>query len=55
MPLEYRTWLFQLTFALSFLLGHLLGTRLLSTMPAIFFIPPLLTALLVRPLPRAHR
>jgi len=42
--IDYRTWLYSLTFAISALLSNLMGKRLLNTLPAFFIIPPMLLA-----------
>jgi hypothetical protein len=44
---ERRVWLFGLAFAQGALLGHLVGPRLIGPVPAIFFLLPLVFALLV--------
>jgi hypothetical protein len=44
---ERRVWLFGLAFAQGALLGHLVGPRLTRTIPAIFFLVPVVFALLV--------
>ncbi|KAI6184436.1 hypothetical protein M3Y97_00595900 [Aphelenchoides bicaudatus] len=43
---ERRVWLFGLSFAQGALLGHLVGPRLVKPVPAIFFLLPLVFALL---------
>jgi hypothetical protein len=44
---ERRTWLFTVVFAISTLLGTMMGRRLLATAPTLLFIPPFVFALLL--------
>uniref|UniRef100_A0A914P7F4 Uncharacterized protein n=1 Tax=Panagrolaimus davidi TaxID=227884 RepID=A0A914P7F4_9BILA len=44
---ECRVWLFGLSYFIGSIIGHAFGTRLVSTVPSLLFISPLVLALLI--------
>uniref|UniRef100_A0A914QHR0 Uncharacterized protein n=1 Tax=Panagrolaimus davidi TaxID=227884 RepID=A0A914QHR0_9BILA len=44
---ERRVWLFGLSYFIGSIIGHAFGSRLISTVPSVLFISPLVLALLI--------